>query len=136
MGSRSWRYLAEGIHGLPECCATLSTLSEGVSLHNPSRFHAARLIGLVLGLRPAHLPLVGEEQEPPQGVQRLPLVQLDADPASVCLAAEVPQDEQRPGHPTVFLQGSGQGVATRVRLELADQQHGGHVTPLQHAGHP
>jgi hypothetical protein len=80
---------------------------------------AGRLVHLLLLLLPPDLAPIGEEQELPQRVQRLPLVELGVDPASELPALQIPQDEDRLDQAAVFQQGAGQGVLAAVGLEPA-----------------
>src|SRR5262249_58209754 len=74
---------------------------------------------------------VGEEEELPQRVQRLPLVELAVDPAPELLALQISQDEDRLDQAAVLQQGARQGVLAAVGLEPVDQQRGGDPPPLQ-----
>ena len=83
---------------------------------------APRLVPQFLLLLLPERALVGEEQELPQAVEGLALVELAEDPPPVILALEVTEDEDRLDQAAVLLQGSGQAVLAGIRLKLADQQ--------------
>src|SRR5262249_13186571 len=64
---------------------------------------------LLLLLSPQHA-LVGEQQELPQAVHGLALVELAEDPPTVVPALQVAEDEDRLDQPAVLLQRPGQPV--------------------------
>ncbi len=77
---------------------------------------------LVLVLCPADLALVREEEEPSEVVQRLTLVQLDADPPSILRAIQAAHDVDRLDQSPVLLECSQHRVLAAIALKPADQE--------------
>jgi len=92
---------------------------------------AARPVRLPLIPPAPDLALVGEEQEAPQRVQRLPFVELAIDASPVFRALRAPQDEHRRHQSAILLQCLRGGVLPRVALELPDDQGCGHIPHLE-----
>jgi hypothetical protein len=76
---------------------------------------AACLVPQLIFLLLPERALIGEEQELPQAVERLTLVNLTEDPPQVVLALELAEDEDRLDQAAVLLQGSGQASGGSCR---------------------
>ncbi len=64
------------------------------------------LIGLIFGLMPPNVALVGKEEKLPEGMQSLPLVELCVDAPSIVRVLQIVQDEEGLHQATIFLQGA------------------------------
>ena len=82
---------------------------------------AERLIGLILGSPVADLGLVGEEDEPAEGVEGLAFAELALDTAPVGLVLEVGEQEPGLGGPSEFLDGAGQ--SRLLRTKSSERKH-------------
>ena len=61
------------------------------------------LIGLIFGLMPSNVALIGEKEKLPEGMQGLPLVELSVYAPSVVWVFQIAQDEERLHQATIFL---------------------------------
>jgi hypothetical protein len=77
---------------------------------------------LVLVFCPTDLAFVREEEEPTEVVQRLALVELDADSPSILRAIEAANDVRCLDQSPVFLECAQHRVLAAVALKFADQE--------------
>src|SRR6266536_143223 len=61
------------------------------------------LIGLIFGLMPSNVALIGEKEKLPESMQGLPLVELSVYAPSVVWVFQIAQDEERLHQATIFL---------------------------------
>jgi hypothetical protein len=95
---------------------------------------AERLLLLLVGVAVPRLAFVGVEQDAPQPVEVLALVQLPPVPSAELLVAEPFEDEVRLDQPPVFLQRSGDRVPRPAGLEAEEQQRRGRPPVLERRG--
>ncbi len=74
------------------------------------------LIHLFVFLLPANLPSVCEEEEPPQGMERLAFVQLGVDSTPEFFTLQIAQNKDRLDQPPVLLKDTGQDVVLLQKL--------------------
>ena len=94
------------------------------------------LVGLIFGLVPPNVTLIGKEEKLSECMQGLPFVQLCVDASSIVWVLQIAQDEERLHEATVFLQGAREGILTRIRLHATDEQRRGDPPTLEGACHP
>ena len=82
---------------------------------------ASCLVRLLGELLAADLAFPGEEEESPEHVNRLALVELNCDPPAILLVLEVSKDEDGLAQASILLEGSRQLVLTLTGLQLADE---------------
>src|SRR2546421_10598951 len=61
------------------------------------------LIGLIFGLVPTDVALIGKEEKLPEGMQGLPLVELSVNAPSIIRALQIVKDEEGLYQATIFL---------------------------------
>ena len=96
---------------------------------------AEHLGRLVFELRATDLALIGEEQEAPQIVELLALVQLATDGSAIFRIVQATDDVDRLDQAPVLLKRPHQGVLTAIALKLADQERRGDPAHFHRAGH-
>ena len=93
------------------------------------------LIGLVFGLMPPNVALIGKEEKLPECMQGLPLVELGVNAPSIIRALQIAQDEEGLHQATIFLQGMCEGVLTRIGLHATDEQGRGNPASFERPRH-
>src|SRR5712692_10585447 len=96
----------------------------------------AGLIGLIFGLMPPNVSLIGEKEKLPESMQGLPLVELSVYAPSVVWVFQIAQDEERLHQATIFLQSACEGVLTRIRLHATEKEGCCYPASFERPGHP
>src|SRR5712692_903445 len=85
------------------------------------QIETAGLIGLIFGLMPPNVSLIGEKEKLPKGMECLPLVQLGVNAPSILGVFQIAQDEEGLHQTAIFLQSACEGILTRIRLHATDE---------------
>src|SRR6266567_1491007 len=96
----------------------------------------AGLIGLIFGLMPPNVSLIGEKEKLPESMQCLPLVKLGMNAPPIIGVFQIAQDEEGLHQAAIFLQSAREGVLTRIRLHATDEQGRGNPAPFERPCHP
>src|SRR5579859_5816267 len=94
------------------------------------------LVGLIFGLVPPNVALIGKEEKLPERMQGFPLIELRVDAPPIVRALQIAQDEEGLHQATIFLQGACEGVLTRIRLHATDEKGRGDPPTLERACYP
>jgi hypothetical protein len=100
------------------------------------QIEAHRLIGLGFLLFAANHTFIRHEEKIAQRVQGFPFVELGIDASAIVFTLVVAEDKKRFDQVAIFLQGAGEDVLSRIRLQLADEQRRRHPPQLERAGEP